>query len=89
MIEGDSGELADLIPQRCSGRIGSVVVGIPLVLLPLAEQRRFIAAIEAVAPGLGFILYNYCVTFPLPWRRLGLVARREAWTPPNVPPASV
>jgi phosphatidylethanolamine/phosphatidyl-N-methylethanolamine N-methyltransferase len=28
-----------------------VVCGIPLVLLPLAEQRRFIDAVEAVAPG--------------------------------------
>ena len=60
-----------------------------LCLMPLAEQRRFIDAIEAVAPGRGFILYTYCITSPLPWKKLGLSVRREAWTPLNLPPASV
>ena len=68
-------------PCRCRG--------IPLVLLPLAEQRRFIDAIQAVAPGRGFLHYSYCVSSPLPARRHRLAARREAWTPLNFPPASV
>lgn len=89
VIEGDARQLAALLPARCHGRVGTVVCGIPLVLLPLAEQRRFIDAIEAVAPGRGFLHYSYCVTSPLPWRRHALSARREAWTPLNVPPASV
>ncbi len=89
VIEGDARRLPQLIPAEFHGRIGTVVVGIPLVLLPVAEQRRFIDAIEAVAPGQGFILYSYCVTSPLPWKTHGLVPRREAWTPLNVPPASV
>ena len=42
-----------------------------------------------MAPGRGFILYTYSVTPPLPAKKLGLVAKREAWTPLNVPPASV
>jgi phosphatidylethanolamine/phosphatidyl-N-methylethanolamine N-methyltransferase len=66
-----------------------VVCGIPLVLLPVPEQRRFIDAIEAVAPGRGFLHYSYCATSPLPWRKHSLSARREAWTPLNFPPASV
>ena len=57
--------------------------------LPTEQQRRFVAAVEAVAPGRGFLLYSYCVTSPLPYRELGLAARREAWTPLNFPPASV
>jgi phosphatidylethanolamine/phosphatidyl-N-methylethanolamine N-methyltransferase len=89
VIEGDARQLPQLIPADLHGRIGTVVVGIPLVLLPLAEQRRFIQAIQAVAPGVGFILYSYCVTSPLPWKKHGLVAKREAWTPLNFPPASV
>jgi phosphatidylethanolamine/phosphatidyl-N-methylethanolamine N-methyltransferase len=89
VIEGDARRLPALIPTEWHGRIGTVVVGIPLVLLPLSEQRRFVDAIEAVAPGRGFILYTYCITSPLPWKKLGLVARREAWTPLNFPPASV
>lgn len=89
VIEGDARALAELVPRHWHGRIGSVVCGIPLVLLPRAEQRRFIDAIETVAPGRGFLHYSYCVTSPLPYRRHALVARREAWTPLNFPPASV
>ena len=89
VVEGDARLLPNLIPADLHGRIGTVVVGIPLVLLPVAEQRRFIDAIQAVAPGVGFILYSYCVTSPLPWKKHGLVPKREAWTPLNFPPASV
>jgi phosphatidylethanolamine/phosphatidyl-N-methylethanolamine N-methyltransferase len=89
VIEGDARRLPALIPPALHGRIGTVVVGIPLVLLPVPEQRRFIDAIEAVAPGVGFILYSYCVTSPLPYKKHGLVPKREAWTPLNFPPASV
>ena len=89
VLEGDARDLPTLLPQRWHGRIGTVVCGIPLVLLPLAEQRRFIDAIEAVAPGRGFLHYSYCATSPLPSARHALRARREAWTPLNFPPASV
>ncbi len=89
VVEGDARRLPELVPPAWHGRIGSVICGIPLVLLPLAEQRRFLDAIAAVAPGRGFLLYSYCVTSPLPWRKHGLRARREAWTPLNFPPASV
>jgi phosphatidylethanolamine/phosphatidyl-N-methylethanolamine N-methyltransferase len=89
VVQGDARRLPQLIPPEFHGRIGTVVVGIPLVLLPLAEQRRFIDAIQAVAPGRGFILYSYCITSPLPWKKHGLVPKREAWTPLNFPPASV
>ena len=89
VLTGDARDLPSILPVEWHGKIGTVVCGIPLVLLPLAEQRRFIDAIEAVAPGRGFLHYSYCVTSPLPWRKHGLVAKREAWTPLNVPPASV
>ncbi|MFL5253841.1 MAG: class I SAM-dependent methyltransferase [Rhodopila sp.] len=89
VIEGDARILPDLLPERFRGRIGSVVCCIPLVMLPEAEQRRFIDAMSAVAPGRGFVHYSYCVTSPLPARRLGLTGARKAWTPLNLPPASV
>jgi phosphatidylethanolamine/phosphatidyl-N-methylethanolamine N-methyltransferase len=89
VIEGDARALPALLPRAWHGRIGSVVCGIPLVLLPAPEQRRFIDAIEAVAPGRGFLHYSYCATSPLPWRKHRLAARREAWTLLNFPPASV
>jgi phosphatidylethanolamine/phosphatidyl-N-methylethanolamine N-methyltransferase len=89
VIEGDANLLPQLIPSRWHGRIGTVVCGIPMVLLPLAEQRQLIDAIEAVAPGRGFLHFSYCITSPLPWQKLALTAQREAWTPLNFPPASV
>jgi phosphatidylethanolamine/phosphatidyl-N-methylethanolamine N-methyltransferase len=89
VIEGDARRLPELLPPALHGRIGTVICGIPLVLLPAAQQRRFIDAIEAVAPGRGFLHYSYCITSPLPRRRHGLRGRREAWTPLNLPPASV
>jgi len=89
VIEGDARRLPDLLAPVLRGRVAAVVCGIPLVLLKPVEQRRFIDAIEAVAPGIGFLHFSYCVTSPLPWRRHRLRARREAWTPLNFPPASV
>jgi phosphatidylethanolamine/phosphatidyl-N-methylethanolamine N-methyltransferase len=89
VIEGDARDLPALVPPAWHGRFGSVVCGIPLVLLARGEQRRFIDAIEAVAPGVGFLHYSYCVTSPLPARQHALVGKREAWTPLNFPPASV
>lgn len=89
VIEADAFALSEALPQAMHGRVCTTICGIPLVLLPIEQQRRFVAAVEAVAPGRGFLLYTYCVTSPLPYRQLGLTARREAWTPFNLPPASV
>jgi phosphatidylethanolamine/phosphatidyl-N-methylethanolamine N-methyltransferase len=89
VIQGDAFELAQALPARMHGKVGTAICGIPLVMLPLAQQRRFVDAVESVAPGKGFLLYTYCITSPLPYRKLGLTAKREAWTPLNIPPASV
>ncbi|WP_149536990.1 class I SAM-dependent methyltransferase [Siccirubricoccus phaeus] len=89
VVCGDAFALPEALPERLHGKIGTAICGIPLVLLPLEQQKRFVAAVESVAPGRGFLLYTYCVTSPLPYRALGLTARREAWTPLNFPPASV
>lgn len=89
VITGDARALPALIPPEWHGRIGTVVCGIPLVLQPRAEQARFLAAIEAVAPGRGFLHFSYCATSPLPLRAHRLSARRIGWTPANFPPASL
>jgi len=60
-----------------------------MVLLPQERQQGLIDAIEAVAPGRGFLHFSYCITSPLSARKLGLQGQREAWTPANFPPASV
>lgn len=89
VIEGDARHLPSLIPEKWHGKVSGVICGIPLVLLRRSEQKRFIDAIEAVAPGRGFLHYSYCATSPLPARAHKLTNRREAWTPLNFPPASV
>lgn len=89
VLQGDAFELPRALPERLHGKIGTTICGIPLVLLPIAQQQRFVDAVEQVAPGKGFLLYTYCITSPLPYRKLGLTAKREAWTPRNIPPASV
>jgi phosphatidylethanolamine/phosphatidyl-N-methylethanolamine N-methyltransferase len=89
VICGDAFDLAKALPPEMQGRIGTAICGIPLVLLPLARQEAFRDAVERVAPGRGFLLYSYCATSPLPYRRLGMTARRMAFTLANFPPASV
>jgi len=89
VIEGDARELPTLMPAHLLGKIGTVICGIPLVLLPVPEQKRFIDAIRTIAPGRGFLHYSYCITSPLSRSAHRLSARREAWTPLNFPPASV
>jgi len=89
VIQGDAFDLAHALPRAMHGKVGTAICGIPLVMLPLDRQRAFVDAVESVAPGKGFLLLTYCITSPLPYRKLGLTARREAWTPLNLPPASV
>ena len=89
VVTGDAFELGRVLPARWHAKVGTAICGIPLVLLPLEQQRRFVRAVEDVAPGRGFLLYTYCITSPLPYKALALRARREAWTPLNIPPASV
>ncbi len=89
VIEGDALCLKDLIPAQFHGRVGTVICGVPMVLLPLSVQQQFVDVIESVAPGRGFLHFSYCATSPLPSSKLGMRGKREAWTPLNFPPASV
>lgn len=89
VICGDAFDLKNALPPHMHGQIGTAICGIPLVLLPLERQQAFRDAVESVAPGRGFLLYTYCATSPLPYRKLGLTARRMAFTLANFPPASV
>ena len=89
VIQADAFNLPADKLNHIAADIGTVICGIPLVLLPEKKQRQFIDQVEFVAPGKGFLLYTYCITSPLPYRTLKLEAERLAWTPLNFPPASV
>ncbi|WP_424813101.1 class I SAM-dependent methyltransferase [Roseococcus sp. YIM B11640] len=89
VVQGDAFDLRTALPASSHGRIGTAICGIPLVLLPLERQEAFRDAVEAVAPGKGFLLYTYCATSPLPYGKLRMEGRRLAFTMANFPPASV
>ncbi len=90
VVHGDCRQTRKFIGEDLVGKVGTVVVGIPMVLLPLDLQREIIDAIFSVLPeGRRFILYTYCATSPLDMKKLGLKGKRLGWTPRNFPPASV
>lgn len=89
VIKGDARRLADLVPRARRGRSGTVVCGTPLVLLPVQRRGQPIMAMQAVARGRGFLHYRRCILSSLPAPKHDLVARRKAWTPLNLQPASV
>lgn len=90
VIEGDASICDQLLGDELKGSVGTVIVGIPMILLPLAQQRRIIDAIFRLAPsGHRFLLYSYWIASPLPARKLGLIVRRVGFTFRNFPPVSL
>jgi phosphatidylethanolamine/phosphatidyl-N-methylethanolamine N-methyltransferase len=90
VVCGDAFNLAAEIPQEVQGNISETICGIPLFLLPGDKQRAFVDSVRSVSHSpCDFLLYTFCMTSPLPFRELNLAARRLAWTPLNIPPASV
>ncbi|CAK0755924.1 phosphatidylethanolamine/phosphatidyl-N-methylethanolamine N-methyltransferase [uncultured Gammaproteobacteria bacterium] len=90
VLHGDCREADKLIGKSLIGKVGTVIVGIPMVMLPFALQKEIVEAIFRIMPaGNRFLLYTYCATSPLSLRKLGLKGERLGWTPLNLPPASV
>lgn len=90
VLHGDCRNIDTMIPAEMIGKVGTLVVGIPMVMLPLELQKEIVAAIfRVLPPGGHFLLYTYCITSPLDMKALGLTGKRMGWTPKNFPPASV
>ncbi len=90
VIHGSATEIGRLLPADAKGRVGAVVSGVPVSVLPLRVQHEFVDAVFSILPpGERFIEYTYRLNSPLPMRRLGLVGRRLAMTLRNLVPASV
>jgi phosphatidylethanolamine/phosphatidyl-N-methylethanolamine N-methyltransferase len=90
VLEGDVRDVASMLPAGVAGRVGTVVVGIPIVILPTEAQRAVTEAIFSIMPkGRFFLAYTYALHCPLDARALGLVAKRVAFAPANIPPATV
>lgn len=89
VIHGSAEQIAELLPHEAAGRVGAVVCGVPVSLLPRAEQRAMVEAMLALLPdGAGFLAYTYRMAAPLPAPELGLSGKRVGFTLRNVIPAS-
>lgn len=89
VVCGDAFDLPDVLAAAGNPRVGDVVCGIPLVMLPADAQRRIVGAMLAASPKRGFLHLSYCITSPLPKARLGLEGGRLAYTFRNFPPGGV
>lgn len=90
VVEGDAFDLKNVLPDSVVGKVGTVICGLPVSTLPLQQQRDLMALILSLMPdGRRFLQYTYRIVSPLPARKIGLCARRLAFTLYNIPPASV
>lgn len=89
-LECDAADIARHLPPAVVGKVGTVICGIPISLLPRRQQRVLIDAMFALMPpGRRFLAYTHRQSSPLPRRELGLTGERLARTLRNLPPASV
>jgi len=89
-LECDAAEVLHHLPPAVVGRVGTVICGIPISLLPRRKQRALCDEMFALMPpGRRFLAYTHRLTAPLPEDALGLKGRRLARTLRNLPPASV
>lgn len=89
-LECDAAEVSRHLPEVVAGRVGTVICGLPVSLLPRRQQRALRDEMFALMPpGRRFLAYTHRLTAPLPEDALGLKGRRLARTLRNLPPASV
>ena len=90
ILECDAARITQCLPPGVVGKVGTVICGIPISLLPRPAQRHIIDEMFALMPpGHRFLAYTHRPDSPLPRRELGLRGKRLARTLRNLPPASV
>jgi phosphatidylethanolamine/phosphatidyl-N-methylethanolamine N-methyltransferase len=90
VLECDAAKITQCLPSSVVGKVGTVVCGIPISLLPRKAQRHIIDEMFALMPpGQRFLAYTHRPISPLPRRELGLNGKCLARTLRNLPPASV
>jgi phosphatidylethanolamine/phosphatidyl-N-methylethanolamine N-methyltransferase len=90
VIAGDCRNVAAVLGPDRVDKVGCVVIGIPMITLPMDLQREIVEASFSVMPeGRPFLLYTYMIHSPLNQKALGLKGERVGFTWMNVPPASV
>src|SRR3546814_11886907 len=77
----DAARITQCLPPEVVGKVGTVICGIPISLLPRPAQRRIIEEMFALMPpGHRFLVYTHRPDSPLPRRDLGLRGARLART---------
>ena len=90
VLECDALALERTLPAEALGRVGAVICGLPISLLPVAQRAELVGTmLSLLPPGRPFLAYTHRLTSPLPAAELGLVGERLAFTLLNLPPASV
>ncbi len=89
VVCGDAFELPEVLRAAGNPRVGDVICGVPLVMLPKDAQTKIVAAMLAASPKRGFLHLSYCITSPLPKALHGLKGGRLAYTFLNFPPGGV
>lgn len=90
ILEGDVVDVRRMLPPHLVGKVGTVVCGIPMILIPVEAQRAIVDEIFAIMPkGRRFYAYTYSARSPLKRKELGIKGKRVGFTIANVPPASV
>lgn len=89
VVEGDVRDVRKLLPPQYVGKVGTVVVGIPMILIPVEAQRVIVDEIFKIMPeGRQFLAYTYSAGSPMKRDQLGITGRRVGFTMANIPPAS-
>jgi phospholipid N-methyltransferase len=92
IIVGDAARVRCLSPFP-RGEVGTIICGLPLLSMPQAKILRIVGgSFKALRRGGELRLFTYAASCPVPsgiLDRVGLVARRSAFVPLNIPPASV
>ncbi|KPF87012.1 phospholipid methyltransferase [alpha proteobacterium AAP38] len=90
VLEGDVADIRTMLPDDVKGKVGTVLVCLPMILIPAEDQGRIVDAIfDIMPPGRAFYSYTYSARSPVKRRALSLKGRRVGFTIANIPPASV
>ncbi|WP_252181390.1 class I SAM-dependent methyltransferase [Azospirillum sp. B4] len=90
VLLGDVKDVRTLLPPQWVGRVGTIVCGIPMILIPAEAQRQIMDEAYAVMPpGRQFLSFTYSLRSPLRRQALNLTGKRLGWAMSNIPPAAV
>lgn len=90
ILEGDVANVRTMLPEQHIGKVGTVICGIPMIMLPVAQQQAIVEGIFQIMPSdRRFLAYTYSTGSPMRAEPLGLTGKRLGFALANIPPASV